>query len=177
MGIALYEAPVKGIGRKDYSKMVERSVTAFATVALAQEWLTIYSKYCSIPVPAFPDVYEVIIPMPQEDGTWDWLASTIPTSWYDFSVHTDLNNLAYVGFQNYANLTDYFADIIHEQLGEVFGYRQAKLISSKGIPTEAGYLYTIRYAVWSTKPWAGGVYQDVTIHSHGMVTEKAQLLH
>jgi len=165
-------AKARGVGRKDYSKLIEYSVTPYITPTRTQSWLRVHSIYNLMYIP-FPNSWEVLLPMVQPGGTWDWLASYIPSAYYNLELITNTNSLCYLAYQSYASIADYFADIIHQRIGETFGYGGAKILWPKGAVTQEGYLYSVRFVAWNDE--VARQVQGITML--GMVTELAQLAH
>jgi hypothetical protein len=155
-----------GVGRLDYSKMIQHAVSPFVTLPLTQAEFTIHAMYQSQATVVFPYGYNAAFALPQEDGTWGWLASTIPVFIYEIQASAKTNNLVMVGLRNYASIADYYAGIIHERFGELFRYGNAKFKVSCGVRTEPGYLYCIRFGCWSEEPTF-----DINVELTGMAAE------
>lgn len=163
--IKTFSVPVKGVGRRDYSKMVEHSIEPFVTIALTQMVFAAQATF-TLAGRLFPGAWISALPMPQEDGTWGWLASSIPCIFYNVSVSIKTNSLVVVGLRNYASIADYFSNTIHKRFGETFSYGEAKLKFSKGVVTEEGYLYAVYYGAWPVAtPY------ELTFTAHGMISE------
>lgn len=91
----------------------------------------------------WPYVYTFPIPMPQEDGTWWWEASSITMHFIEMSLTLRSNNLTLIGLLRFASLDDYLASIVAEFFPQMFGYTGAELNYTKGIPTRPGSVYAI----------------------------------
>jgi len=165
MIIQTFDVTAKGIGRKDYSRAIERSIQPFLTPTLRQTTFTATATW-TVAVTIFPVAYASAVSMPQEDGSWDWLASSIPVHFFEVYVSIMTNHLVTVSLVRYNSVADYLAGIIAEWSPEIFGYGNANLTFHKGIPTQEGSLYAIRFGGW---PTAATV--EVTMGGSGIVTD------
>lgn len=150
-----------GVGRKDYSQSVEFSVET-ALRSLQERFFYSYS-YTSLPLLVFPSVYETRLQF-LIDGALQYEApSQKPWMFYLVEATTKTNNLCVVTFNRYATLADFNSGTITEHLGTAFGYLQAKLEFTKGIPTKVGSLYSVQLGVFS------GVDFDIDVVVHGII--------
>lgn len=153
----------KGVGRKDYSKTTERSTQPFITPTLRQDRIEMHADF-TLAVFPFPSAWQFLIPLPQEDGTWWYEASSIVTHIFEIHVSLRTNHLVTLGLLRYASIDDY--PLIPERAPQIFSYGKANLTYSKGIPTQKGSLYSILASGWPDTPT-----QDITIMATGIVTE------
>lgn len=142
-----FVVPAKGIGRMDYSSAIERATQPFVTPALRQDRFAGAGSWI-LPVFPFPFAWASLLPMPQEDGTWDWPASTIPVHFFELNVSIKTNHLVTLGLLRYASIDDYIAGIIAERSPQIFSYNNAELTFLKGIPTQPGSLYAALAGGW-----------------------------
>jgi len=154
----------RGVGRKDYSGAIEYATQPFVTPSMRQTRITI-SDVWTLPVTAFPGAWSLAVPMPQEDGSWDWYASSLVVNFFEFHVSIDTNNLVIIGLNRYASIDDYMTGIVAQAAPRIFSYGQADLIFSKGIPTQAGSLYGILVAGWTDTAVV-----EIMISATGIVT-------
>jgi len=160
-----YDVKARGIGRKDYTLSVERSTSALYTPTMRQEIFIM--RYAGIlPTLPYPSVYLFIIPMPQEDGTWGWEASSIVMHFAEISVTIGSNHLALTGLIRWASLDDYFAFIVAENFPQMYGYGATYLSFTVGIPTQPGSVYTVVGAFWSTNPA-----EQMSMVANGLITD------
>jgi len=160
----LFTAPIKGIGRKDYTAKVERSTATLYNPSLKQE-IFIMEYWGTLSTLPYPSVYFFIIPMPQEDGTWGWEASAITMHFMEMSFTIGSNNLTLIGLLRFASLADYDAFIIAENFPQMYGYGNTKLNYTLGIPTQPGSVYAIVGGFWSSS-----VAEEVSMVSNGLIT-------
>lgn len=166
MGIETFTVEAKGIGRRDYSRLVELSVQPFITPSLRQDSIETHGIF-ALPVIPFPLAWFFVAGMPQEDGTWGWAASSIQLHFFEFHASIKTNHLVGIGFVRFANLEDAEAGIIAERSPFIFSYGKADLIFSKGIPTREGSLYAAFANAWPDVP-AG--WFEFTLVSTGIYT-------
>jgi len=165
----LFTAPVKGIGRKDYTAKVERSTATLYNPSLKQE-IFIMEYLGPLSTLPYPNLYLMVIAMPQEDGTWGWEASTITMHFMEMSITIGSNNLTLIGLLRFASLADYDAFIRGElppaeNFPQMYGYGNAKLNYTLGIPTQPGSVYAI---VWGF--WSASAVEQVSMVSNGLIT-------
>jgi len=73
-----FPVPTTGVGRLDYTKSVERATQPFITPSLRQSRFVGHGGPWVLPTDPWPfGVWIVPWSMPQEDGTYDWTASSI----------------------------------------------------------------------------------------------------
>jgi len=161
----LFTVRAKGIGRRDYTTRVERSTTTLYSPSLKQEVFIMRYAGVLATVP-FPSVYLFVIPMPQEDGTWGYEASSIMMHFMEMSLTIRSNSLTLIGLLRFASLDDYYAFIIAENFPQIYGYTRAKLSYTKGIPTQPGSVYVILGGFWSSS-----VAEGISMVSNGLITD------
>lgn len=164
-GIETFVVPAEGIGSRDYSKTVERSTSPFVTPSLRQMWISGTGRW-SIPTTPYPVTKVWGITMPQDDGTWGWVAGSIIVHWFESHVYLETNHLCTVGLVRYANYAALLAGIITERYPQIFGYGRASILYSRGIPTQPGCCYGLLAGGWPDTPT-----YEVNIGMSGIVTE------
>jgi hypothetical protein len=149
--VQTFPVVTEGIGRVDYSLTVERSTATFYTPALRQQ---IYTASYRGTLPTLPPgwVYAVVVPMPQEDGSWWYEASSIAMHLMEVSLAIHTNCLVRTGSFRYASLANYYAGIIAQRFITIYGYGQACVELKMGIPTQPGSVYTIALGFYSPHP-------------------------
>jgi hypothetical protein len=157
--------PASGIGRKDYTVTVERSTAALYSPSLKQE-VFIMEYWGALATLPFPSIYLFAIPMPQEDGTWGWEASSITMHFMEMSFTIGSNNLTLIGLLRFASLDDYYAFIIAENFPQMYGYSNTKINYTLGIPTQPGSVYIVIGGFWSTS-----VAEQVSMVTNGLITD------
>lgn len=145
--IDIFTAEARGVGRKDYSRAIERSTQPFITPTLRQDRLAAFGDFL-VPATAFPWGWSALITQPQDDGTWDWIASSIICHYFEIAVSIEQNSLCFIFFENFASLADYYAGIREMYTPQVFGYGKAKIRLSVGFPTHQGGLYQFVFGAW-----------------------------
>jgi len=157
MNVETFAITARGVGRKDYSKTTERSIQPFPTPTLRQDRFNITGTVI-LPVIPFPWVYLFgPIPLPQEDGTWEYTASTISAHFFNLSASIKTNHLICLGLVRFASLDDFGWGIIAEQSPTIFSYNRVVLTFSVGIPTQEGSVYAVYANAWPD--WAGGPFE------------------
>lgn len=138
----------RGIGHRDYTGGVQHSTAPFITPSLRQTSLVILATF-EVPVNIFPSAWATAVAMPQEDGSFGWLASSISLHISEVDVSIRSNHLVTCAWIRYNSIADYLAGIIAEWSPEIFGYGHATLIFQKGLPTQEGFLYALRFGAWT----------------------------
>lgn len=151
MQITPFAVTTKGVGRKDYSRSVERSTQPFLTPTLRQDRFNITFNDVIITRP-FPIVFTFVFTLPQEDGSFDFEASSIGVHFFDFTASLKTNSLCVIGLFRYASYADWLANILAERSPQAFGYGRAKLKFSRGIPSKQGSVYSILAGGWPETP-------------------------
>lgn len=170
MSVESLTVAAKGVGRRDYSRTIEHSIQPFPTPTLRQDRFNILS---TVVLPVIPFPYEYLfgpIPMPQEDGTWGYTASSISVHFFNFSASIRTNHLIFVGLVRYASLEDFYYEIVAEQSPAIFSYNRVALTFSKGIPSKEGSVYAVCANAWPELSvgyfeftlTAIGIYSDLT---------------
>lgn len=159
-----FTIPAKGVGRKDYSDAIERSVQPYITRALRQDSFEVYGVWL-MPVIPFPLAWDFYLVMPQEDGTWDYLASSITLHFFELHASIKTNHLIGIGLKRYASIDDALAGIVAERSPFIFSYNKADLTFLKGIPTREGSVYAAYANAWPDP--AGGDF-DFTLTATGV---------
>lgn len=133
-----------GVAREDYSQNVEYSVER--EIRSLQERFFYSYRFDALSAVTFPDVYESQLQFLVDGVLLDTAPSTEPWMFYLINATSDRNALCVVTLNRYANMADFAAGVIAENLGTAFGYQEAKLELTKGIVTRAGSVYSIQYA-------------------------------
>lgn len=161
----VFNVEAKGIGMRDYTVRVERSTAALYTPSLRQE--VFIMRYAGVlPTPPYPSVYLFVIPMPQNDGTWGWEASTIAMHFTEMSFTINSNNLTLIGLIRFASLDDYLLFIIAENFPQMYGYGHTQIGYTLGIPTQPGSVYAVACGFWSSN-----LAEQVSFVSNGLITD------
>lgn len=156
-----------GIGRKDYSQNIEFSVEK-AIRSLQQRFFYSYN-YAGLPALVFPNVYETRLQF-LVDGVLQFTApSTMPWMLYLVEVTTNTNSLCVVTLNRYSTLQAYLDGNITEHLGTVFGFVEAKMDFTKGIPTVGGSIYSLQIGEFS------GFDFDMDVVIHGLIGGQEEL--
>jgi len=161
----IFSVPAIVIGTKDYTQKVERSTAALYTPSLRQE-VFIMRYTGTLPTLPYPSVYLFVIPMPQEDGTWGYEASSIVMHFMEMSFTIGSNNLVLIGLLRFASLADYYAWIIAENFPQMYAYGHTSLEYTVGIPTRLGSVYAIACGFWSANPT-----EIVSFVTNGLITD------
>lgn len=160
-----YSVNTEGIGRKDYTLRVERSTASLYTPSLRQN-VFIMRYEGVVPTLPYPSLYLFVIPMPQEDGTWNWEASSVTMHFMEMSFAIGSNSLVLTGLIRFASLADYFAFIIAENFPQQYAYTHTEFGYTLGIPTQPGSVYTVISGFWS--PYAA---EQITMVTTGLITD------
>ena len=163
--VEVFDVNVEGVGRRDYTLGVERSTATLYTPSLRQQ--VFIMRYAGIlgTLP-YPSVYLFAIPMPQEDGTWGWEASSIMMHFVEMSFTIGSNNLTLIGLLRFASLADYFAFIIAENFPQMYAYSHTEIGYTLGIPTQPGSMYTVVCGFWSAS-----AAEQVSMVTNGLITD------
>lgn len=148
MKVEAFTVATRGVGRKDYSRAVEHSVQPFITPTLRQDRFSLTGPLFTVPFQPFPLVWEVPLTMPQEDGSWGWLASSIHLHFFELGVFIMTNHLVAIGLLRYASIEDFLIGNVAQTSPQIFGYDKANLTFLKGLPTQEGSLYAIMFGGW-----------------------------
>ena len=161
----VFDVQAQGVGRRDYTLRVERSTASLYTPSLRQ--LVFIARYSGIlPTPPYPIVYLFPIPMPQEDGTWDWEASSITMHFMEMSFTIGSNSLVQIGLLRFASLADYYAHIIAENFPQQYAYTHTEIGYTLGIPTQPGSMYVLLGGFWPA-----GAAEQVSMVNNGLITD------
>lgn len=150
-----------GVARKDYSQNVEYSVEK--EIRSLQERFFYSYSYTDLATVAFPDVYESLLQFLVGGVLQNEAPSQNPWMFYLVEATTNTNNLIVATLNRYLSYQDYLAGTVYDFLGTAFGFVEAKLEFTKGIPTVAGSLYSVQYAVFS------GADFDLDLVIHGLI--------
>ena len=102
----IFAVEAKGVGRRDNTSVIQRSVSHFITPSLRQAVYTgAYNWF--LPVYAWPWAWQVALGMPQEDGSWNYEVSSISLHMSEMWVATDRKTLVTVGLLRYDSLAHY----------------------------------------------------------------------
>jgi len=156
----------RGSGHIDYTRVVERSTATLPTPSLKQE-VALFCLTDTYAVPPFPFSYQVFVPMPQEDGTYAWEASSIVTHFLDFSMSLKNNCLCKVGLLRYSSQASLEAgDPPDEWYPAVYGYGRVTLKYTKALATKPGRVYAINFGFWSEN-----AAEEVHLDGYGIITD------
>lgn len=147
-----------GVGRKDYSQNVEYSVEK--EIRSLQERFFYSYQFANLNALVLPNVYESLLQFLVDSSLQFDAPSAMPWMFYLVEATTDTNNLIVMTFNRYLNYQDYLLGTVAERLGTSFGFLEAKIELTKGIPTVAGSLYSVQYGVFSGAPFN----MDLVIH-------------
>lgn len=110
-----------------------------------------------------PDVYESLLQF-LVGSTLQFEAPTRePWMIYLAEATTDTNNLVVITLNRYSSYQNYLNGNVFERLGTNFGFIEAKLELTKGIPTIGGSLYSVQYGVYS------GAAFNLDLVVHGLI--------
>lgn len=157
----------EGVGLKDYSRSIEYSVET-AIRSLQQRFFYSYS-YVGLPALIFPNVYETRLQFLVNGALQFNAPSNKPWMFYLAEVTTNTNNLCVVAFNRYLSQAHYDNAIIDEHLGTAFGFVEAKLEFTKGVPTVAESIYSLQVGVFS------GADFDLDVVVHGIIGGQEEL--
>jgi len=89
--------------------------------------------------------------MPQEDGSWAMEASSIVAHFYEIGISLTTNHLCVIGLIRCASEADFDAVpiVIADRYPQMFGYGNAKVRYSMGIPSQEGSVYAILFSGWN----------------------------
>ncbi|GAH81381.1 unnamed protein product, partial [marine sediment metagenome] len=90
-----FEVATVGVGRMDYSKAVERSTVPYATPSLRQSRSASNVEY-TLPYYPWPATWYNAWGMPQYDGTYDWVASSIILNFTSVYISINSNCLLFM---------------------------------------------------------------------------------
>jgi hypothetical protein len=160
-----FNVPTKAIGLKDYTLKVERSTASVYTPTMRQEVFIMRYEGIVASLP-YPSVYLFMIPMPQEDGTWGYEASSIVMHFVEMGFSIGSNHLTLIGLIRWGSLADYYNWIIAENFPQIYGYTRAKLNYTLGIPSRPGSVYTVIAGFWSSNAT-----EQVSMVTTGLITD------
>lgn len=160
-----FDVAVGGIGRRDYTLGVERSTSALYTPPYRQEVFIMRYDGVVWTLP-YPSVYLFVVPMPQEDGTWGYEASSITMHFAEMSFNIATNELTLTGMLRFASLADYYLFIIAENFVQMYGYGHTEIGYTLGIPSRPGSVYAIIGGFWSASPT-----MQITMVANGLITD------
>lgn len=149
----------EGVGKKDYSMTIERSVEP--VVLSHQVGYTEYGHFTAIPYIPFPWVWTFALTFVQADGSVDIYAyhSAIITG---ISCKLKRNTLTISALYEYATLADFMAGVPLNRYGTTYGYGHAVVNFGRGVKTTRGRIY----AILGTD-WGGGDF-DLDINAYGV---------
>lgn len=150
-----------GVGRKDYSQNVEYSVEK--ELRSLQERFFYSYQFVGLNTLVLPNVYESLLQFLVGNSLQYEAPSQNPWMFYLAELTAHTNNLAVITFNRYLDYAHYLAGTVEERLGTAFGFLEAKLEFTKGIPTVAGSLYSVQYGVFS------GANFDCDLVIHGLI--------
>jgi len=161
--VETFAVETQGIGRVDFTKTVERSTSNVPTSPLRQTSVWTSASYV-LPVGPYPLYYIAVWPLPQENGTWAYPASTIMETYNNVAVSITKNALVGAALVRFASLADYYILNIAEYFPRLFGYGKVVINLTTGISTRPGSVYGLLFGFWT-----GGITERVTINVHGLV--------
>jgi len=140
-----FSAVARGVGRKDYSAVVE-----YATQASMRGHQLRYSAVASFTLPTVPfGVFYTLyfaFPGPLVE------APAEPRHFYSILNTTERNALVICAFYRFASEADYWAFIPDKWYGTMYGYGGAELRFTNGIKSEEGKVYAVALAEYSANP-------------------------
>jgi len=142
-----FVVPVGGVGRRDYSQLIEHFTEPFISLPLKQIQIVGGATWTQSVYP-FPTAPIAIYSWPQADGSWAWEAGTIPIFAYSLHLSVKKNYLVATGFYRYASWADLGAGIIAERFAVKFGYGSVDVNFAKGIRTAPGSVYVQFLGCW-----------------------------
>jgi len=158
--------PTRGIGRLDYSKAIERSTQPFLTPTLRQSRFVGHGGPWILPADPWPAMWAITWSMPQEDGTYDWTASSIVRNFFEINVSVKSNHLVMTRMDRFASYQDYLDYNVAEYFPQVYGYGKAKLEFLAGLPTQEGSVYAQVFGCWPDTPTF-----EITAEIYGLNTK------
>lgn len=153
-----------GIGRKDYTRNIEVSVMQAVRPKQIRFFYNLhFGAGAYPPIVPLPLVWEEVFPF-WETVTPPYrytnIAPARPHIFYLLSETLNRNCLIALSLNRYNSWSDYLAGLVAEQYGAVYGYEEALLKYTKGIPSIRGNVYTITLAYYTRL----AVEIELTIH-------------
>lgn len=150
MPLEAFIVPQRGIGKRDYSQVIEFATEASFRGHQRRYVLTV--EYPGIPTPPFPIFYGIGYQFFDAEGNVVIPAPEIPYHIHKVTVTTGRAALVLAGLYRFASLAD--ADIwnVEKWYGDIYGYGKAELIYTNGIRTEQGKVYGVAIAEYSERP-------------------------
>ncbi len=162
-----FAVPTRGVGRLDYSRAIERSTEPFATPALRQDRSAGIYEYTLPYIPWPGGSWYNAFPFPQEDGTWDWEASSIILHFSSIHASIQTNNLLYIRLDRFASWEDWLIYNVAQSSPQLFGYGKVVLDFIIGIPSQEGSVYGFTWGAWP--PDAANY--DISVGFDGLYSE------
>jgi len=142
-----FTVPVKGIGRRDYSKAVEYASQPTSRGRLARvNWGINFNGVPWIP---FPWVYGWKIVFIDEEGHAVVAAPALPRHFYHMGITAKRAALIVVGCYVYADEAHADMWLPEACFGWCYGYGKAELSFTNGVKTEEGKVYSLLFAEYS----------------------------
>lgn len=164
--VSTFPVEAKGMGRRDYTKAVERSTQPFITPSLRQIRFAGQGTW-TLPAGAWPGGWWYVAwAMPQDDGTWGWTASSVVQNLFEIYVSTRSNHLVLIGLQRFASWNDYVIYNVADWYPQLFGYGKVGLTFQAGIPTIEGSVYATIFGCWTD-----AASYEITVGIYGISTE------
>ncbi len=152
--------PGKGVGLRDYSQQIERGVPGFISTALAQDYYAITGATFIVPTPAFAAGYQFALEFPQEDGSIDFVASSITLHIHIITASLRTNDLLLCELRKYTE-----AGALVERFGSRWNYGKAELRFTAGMPCAEGFVWYIFFGAWPQTPT-----YEISVDLFGMVS-------
>lgn len=146
MVVQVFDVPIEGIGRRDYSQAVE--------VATASSWRghqrrVSWGGSYTLPTPVFGLVYITYLPFDVSiEDPLGLFAPATPYYFMSLTVSSIQDALTCVFFANFATWDDVLIFNYDEWFGEIYGYGKASLEYSKGVKTKEGRIYVLGFCTY-----------------------------
>lgn len=147
--VQTYDVLAKGVGRRDFSKMVEYSTEVTPFQVLGQFEYSSRGIY-TIPTVPYPTIYAATLGLPMESPAhwYSWTeASSITVSFFRFYATTNFNALMWIGLLEYTGAGAFVDYLVGKS-----GYGEITINLTGGITTREGYGYRAGFAVYSNNP-------------------------
>lgn len=165
----VFSVSIRGVGRKDYSIQVQRSVQP--VISRRVNRITWY-LYWAAPLPTliYPNYYATTpLQFFDENNNLTETAPRVPYHIFEINASTEMNAVMFVGLMRFASMDDYLAWIMERWYGDHYGYGVAKGKYTAGLKTEPGRVYSVGFAVYSEFPAF-----DVKINIHAVEEDPAE---
>ncbi len=168
--ILTYAVVSQGVGKRDYSLTVEKSTEP--VISHRHRRASYSGTWAGIPTNVYPGWY-LNWPMQwiNEYGIGVDVAPRLPYHIYEIEVATPLSCLVYLSFWRFDSLADW--DIFNPDAwyGDIYGYRKARFLWSRGLTIIEGKVYAIGFGVYSELPLF-----DLTVDAHSLIEDPNEYL-